>query len=58
MKQLFRCEYCNETGAEEIQDMQCLWNYKRTCYTCNMLLKSKYCAPVENLMEVWKVLRV
>ena len=38
MKQLFRCEYCNETGtADEIQEheAQCLWNYtKRTCYTC------------------------
>lgn len=38
MKQLFRCEYCNETGTEEeilAHEVQCLWNYtKRTCYTC------------------------
>lgn len=38
MKQLFRCEYCTETGTEdEIREHEeaCLWNYnKRTCYTC------------------------
>ena len=38
MKQIFRCEYCTETGTEdEIREHEeaCLWNYnKRTCYTC------------------------
>jgi hypothetical protein len=38
MKQLFRCEYCDEIGTEEeIREHEetCLWNYtKRTCYTC------------------------
>lgn len=38
MKQLFRCEYCSETGtAEEItkHEAECLHNYtKRSCMTC------------------------
>ena len=38
MKQLFRCEYCDEIGTEEeIREHEegCLWNYdKRSCYTC------------------------
>ena len=38
MKQLFRCEYCSETGTEdEISEHEktCLWNYdKRSCWTC------------------------
>ena len=38
MKQLFRCEYCSETGVEEeirAHEETCLWNYnKRSCFTC------------------------
>ena len=38
MKQLFRCEYCSETGVEEeirAHEETCLWNYnKRSCWTC------------------------
>ena len=38
MKQLFRCEYCDQTGtAEEIEkhEAECIHNYtKRSCLTC------------------------
>jgi hypothetical protein len=38
MKQLFRCEYCSETGtADEIakHEAECIFNYdKRSCLTC------------------------
>jgi hypothetical protein len=38
MKQLFRCEYCDETGVEEEileHEKTCLWNHtKRSCWTC------------------------
>jgi hypothetical protein len=38
MKQLFRCEYCDEIGTEEEireHEKECLWNYdKKSCYTC------------------------
>ena len=38
MKQLFRCDYCNEIGTEEEireHEESCLWNYtKKSCYTC------------------------
>ena len=38
MKQLFRCDYCDQTGtAEEIEkhEVRCIHNYtKRSCLTC------------------------
>ena len=38
MKQIFRCEYCDQMGtAEEIEkhELECIHNYtKRSCFTC------------------------
>ena len=38
MKQLFRCDYCDQIGtAEEIEqhEAECIYNYKkRSCMTC------------------------
>lgn len=38
MKQLFRCDFCDQTGtAEEIEkhEAECIHNYKkRSCFTC------------------------
>jgi hypothetical protein len=46
MKQLFRCEYCDQTGtAEEIQkhEEECMYNYnKRSCWTCK---HAEVCLP-------------
>lgn len=44
MKQLFRCEYCNEIGtAEEMtkHEAECIHNYtKRSCMTCKYAQRS------------------
>ena len=41
MKQLFRCEYCDEIGTEDEileHEKTCLWNYdKKSCWTCRYL---------------------
>lgn len=41
MKQLFRCEYCDEIGTEEEireHEKTCLWNYdKKSCWTCKYM---------------------
>ena len=56
MKQLFRCEYCDETGTEEEirkHEDVCLWNYnKRTCYTCKHACTSVTKVSCENGVEL------
>lgn len=59
MKQLFRCDYCDQTGtAEEIEkhEVQCIHNYtKRSCLTCkhkeNKSWKSYACALNKEIPE-------
>ena len=44
MKQLFRCEYCQDIGTEEEikkHEEECIYNYnKKSCWTCKHAKRS------------------